>query len=114
METNLTSIHADTGSIPGLALSGLRIQHCRELWCRSQVRLGSHVAVAGGYSSNSTPGPETSICHRYSPLKKKKKKRTEVHEKEDVAFLTSKIMDPLRSMTARLDGASLWERGGWV
>ena len=27
-------------------LSGLRTQHCRELWCRLQTWLGSHVAVA--------------------------------------------------------------------
>ena len=27
-------------------LSGLRIWHCHELWCRSQMRLGSGVAVA--------------------------------------------------------------------
>ena len=27
-------------------LSGLRIWHCCELWCRSQTRLGSRVAVA--------------------------------------------------------------------
>ena len=27
-------------------LSGLRIQHCHEVWCRSQMRLGSRVAVA--------------------------------------------------------------------
>ena len=33
---NLTSIHEDKGSIPGLA-------QCHELWCR---RLGSLVAVA--------------------------------------------------------------------
>ena len=26
-------------------LSGLRIQRCRELWCRLQTWLGSHVAV---------------------------------------------------------------------
>ena len=43
--------------VPSLAsLSGLRIWCCRELWCRSQMRLGSHmavaVAVAGGYSSD--------------------------------------------------------------
>ena len=45
--TNLTSIHKDTGSIPGLIqVSGLRIQHCRELWCRSQRQLRSWVAVA--------------------------------------------------------------------
>ena len=28
------------------SLSGLRIQHCPELWCRSQTWLGSRVAVA--------------------------------------------------------------------
>ena len=27
-------------------LSGLRIQHCCELWCRSQMKLRSGVAVA--------------------------------------------------------------------
>ena len=27
-------------------LSGLTIRRCRELWCRLQTRLGSHVAVA--------------------------------------------------------------------
>ena len=43
--TKLTRIHEDVGSIPGLR-SGLKIQHCHELWCRSQMRLGSHVAVA--------------------------------------------------------------------
>ena len=32
---------------PSLAsLSGLGIWHCLELWCRSQMQLGSHVAVA--------------------------------------------------------------------
>uniref|UniRef100_A0A8C3XBY8 Dehydrogenase/reductase 2 n=1 Tax=Catagonus wagneri TaxID=51154 RepID=A0A8C3XBY8_9CETA len=28
------------------SLRGLRIRHCRELWCRSQTRLGSGMAVA--------------------------------------------------------------------
>ena len=28
------------------SLSELRIQHCHELWCRSQTKLGSGVAVA--------------------------------------------------------------------
>ena len=27
-------------------LSGLKIRHCRELWCRSQTLLGSGTAVA--------------------------------------------------------------------
>ena len=28
------------------SLSGLKIQHCHELWCWLQTRLASHVAVA--------------------------------------------------------------------
>ena len=28
-----------------VSLSGLRIRHCRELWCGSQTRLGSGIAV---------------------------------------------------------------------
>ena len=46
-------------------LSRLRIWHCHDLWYRSQMWLGSclavAVAVAGSYSSNLTPNLETSI-----------------------------------------------------
>ena len=44
--------------VQSLALiSVLRIQHCHELCCRSQMQLGSHIAmaVASSCSSNSTP-----------------------------------------------------------
>ena len=41
----MTSTHEDVGSIPGLPLSGLRLWHCHELWCRSQTRLRSGIAV---------------------------------------------------------------------
>ena len=48
-------------------LGGLRIQRCHELWCRWQVWLRFHVAVAvaqaGSCSSNSTPGLGASTCH---------------------------------------------------
>ena len=52
--------------VPPLAsLSGLRIQDCRELWCRLKTWLGSHVAVAAVQvsicSSDSTPSLGTSI-----------------------------------------------------
>ena len=60
-------------------LSGLRIQHCCELWCGLQMRLGSCIAVAvasaGGYSSSWTSSLGTSICCRCDPKKTKKKKK---------------------------------------
>ena len=75
---NLTRIHEDAGSIPGLA-QGLRIWHCCELWCRSQRQLGSGVAVAlvwaGSCSSDYTPSLATSICCGYGPKKTKDKKK---------------------------------------
>ena len=59
------------------SLSGLRIRHCSELWCRSQTRLRSHIAVAvawaGGYSCDSTPILGTSICHGCGPKETKTK-----------------------------------------
>ena len=57
------------------SLSGLRIQHCCELWCRSQMQLGSDVAVAAaqvrGYSSHLTPNLGTSRCCRCSSKRQK-------------------------------------------
>ena len=62
-----------------LWLSMLRIQHCRKLRRRSQIRLGSSVAVAvaqaSRYHSYSTPSLGTPICYRCSPKKEKKKER---------------------------------------
>ena len=71
--TNLTSIHEDVCSIPGLAWwpCQLRIWHCCEIWCRLQMQLGSWVAVAvvhaSCYSSDLTPSLGTSIGHKCSP-----------------------------------------------
>ena len=63
------------------SFSKSRIQRYHELWCRSQTRLRSGmavavaVAVAGSCSSNWTPSLGTSICHGCGPKKKKKKKK---------------------------------------
>ena len=43
--TNPTGICEDKDSVLGLA-GGLRIWHCYELWCRSQMQLGSCIALA--------------------------------------------------------------------
>ena len=60
-------------------LSGLRIQHCRELWCRSQMQLGSGTAVAvvlaSSCSSDLTPRLGTSIFHECSPKKAGREKK---------------------------------------
>ena len=78
---NLTSIHEYIGSSLAL-LSELRIRHCRGLWCRSQMWLGSYIAVAvaqaSNYSSDQTPSLGTSICCGHSPKKTKDKKKKDV------------------------------------
>ena len=64
------------GSIPA-SLSGLRVWRCCELWCRSQTRHRSGIAVAvvqaSNYSSDQTPSLGTSICHECGPKKTKKR-----------------------------------------
>ena len=52
--TSLTRNHEIVRSIPRLA-SGLRIQRCRELWCRLQMRLRSCVAVALAKAGGTAP-----------------------------------------------------------
>ena len=61
------------------SLSGLRLRHSHELWCRSQVQLRSGFAVAvdvaGSCSSDWTPSLGTSICQGCGPKKTRKKYR---------------------------------------
>ena len=76
VETNLSiSMRMQVRSLA--LLSQLTIQCCSELWYRLQMQPGSGVAVAQASSciSNSTPSPETSMCCRCSPEKKKKARK---------------------------------------
>ena len=76
--------------VPSLAsISGLRIQHCCELWYRLQVLFGSGVAVAvvwaGSCSSDSVPGLELPYAVGVAIKRRKKKKkvkRKEIHEEK--------------------------------
>jgi len=84
--------------VPSLAsLSGLRIRLCCDLWCRSQSRLGSRVAVAvavaeaGGYSSDWTPSLGTSMCCRCGPQKTKRKSVVERPTKNCIYIYTAEI-----------------------
>ena len=61
------------------SLSGLRIRHCCEFWWSSQMRLRSWVAVAqvqaGGYNTDWTQKPGSTIWGENGPKKKKKRKK---------------------------------------
>ena len=60
-----------------ISLSGLRIQHCHELWCRSKTWLGSLLLWLWrrpAATAPMTPSLGTSICHGCGPQKQKKKK----------------------------------------
>ena len=54
------------------SLSGLRIWHRYELWCRSQMRLRSH--LADRCSCDPTPSLGLSICCGCGPKKQKKER----------------------------------------
>ena len=68
-----------------LRVRSLALLSCRELWCRSQRRLGSCVAVAlawtSSYSSDSTP----SLKGKKTKKKKKKKKLKKVRIRPSVS-----------------------------
>ena len=72
------------------SLTGLGIQCCRELWCRSQSQLGSGVALAvvqaGSCSSDQTPGlePPYAVSAALKKDKKTKKKKKKKKKKKNV------------------------------
>ena len=52
------------------------IKRCSEPWCRSQMQLGSGVAVAMVLAkATAPPNQGTFICHGCSPKRKKRKER---------------------------------------
>ena len=88
--TNLTR----NQSLP--LLSGLRIWHCHELWCRLQSQLRSHVAVAlalaGSYSSNWTPNLGTHICTGVAQAMAKRQKKREKINIVNIFIYVSQIL----------------------
>ena len=87
-------------------ISGLRIQHYCQLWCRLQTWLRPGIAVAvvqaSCYSFDSTPSLGTSLCHECLPKKWQKKKKMKVfkcsHSSECFSrvFLKDLIIPPLK------------------
>ena len=65
-------------------LVGLRIQHCRELWYRLQIQLGSGIATAvaeaSDYSSDWTPSLGREPPYDSGAALKKTKKKKNTHE----------------------------------
>ena len=81
------------------SLSALSTQWFCELWCKSQMRLGSHTAAAVvqacSCSCNSIPGLGTSMCQKKKKKKKKKKgKRKEKKKRKHNKWkVTSNTVD---------------------
>ena len=79
MAQSLMRNHEVSGLIPGLA-RGLKIRHCPDLWCRSQTRLGSLVALLWRRPAAAAPiillawEPPYSMGAALEKAKKQKKK----------------------------------------
>ena len=79
---NLTSIHENSSSIPGLAQL-VKHPRCCELWCRSQTRLRFHIAVAdtapiGPLAWELPCASDAALKRQKDQFKKKKKTRTKL------------------------------------
>ena len=55
-------------------LSGLRVRCCCKIWHRLRIWCSHRCGVGLSCNSNSSLSPETSICHRHGPKKKKQNK----------------------------------------
>ena len=79
-------------------LSGLGIQHCCKLWCRSKKRFRSGVAVAvaqaGSCSSNSSPSQGTSIrrgCGHKKTKRREGKIQNYKETRQEKEWYTTKV-----------------------
>ena len=70
-------------------LSGLRIQHCRELWCRLQTEIGSQVAVLWLWCWPATTAPFRPLAWEppYATGAALKKKRPKKKKQKPVFFI---------------------------
>ena len=120
------------------SLSGLRILRCRELWCKvadaAQIRVAVAVAVAGGYSSDSTPSLGSSPYASGAGFKRQKDKKKKKKKKKWIAkYICSTLRDTVVSCSAPVtnylifteriqgtrpemvagDGKGCWNPDGW-
>ena len=111
--TTLNSIHEDSGSIPGL-----KIQRCHELWYRSHMRLGSHVAGAVVGPAAAAPirppiwEPPYTASVALKRQNKKRKKKKKCSQEHDCSHQASRVRGVNR--TAALPELSEFLNFPWV
>lgn len=88
--TNLTSVHENSNSIPALA-EWVGDGRCQELRCRSQMRLGSHVAVAAAQASSCSFKLTTSLGTSYVTDADLRKQTNKQKKNQNTKTLTQKM-----------------------
>ena len=73
------------------SLSGLRIRRCQDLWCRSQMWLGSDVAVAAAVAPVRPLAWEPPYATGVALKKTKKKKKDLVRVTDHLSYLRAQV-----------------------